>query len=258
MKAISASKLSALYKSAAVHFEESITDSRVADVVIEFETPQSPFGKGIACEVQHKHEEKETGQVTHAYLENGYSVLWAYESDFDFEEVDFNIPDHRFIRVWPNAVPEPKGRDLYPDSTPERVRSDLQRRDGPGQVPAKFPPIVRTVHQFDIRSPVHGKTNPEWEIYDKRKVHGVGYQQAWTIIYGHPALGSLFEIREIHRKENQESHLPLPIAPQDAPQFNRFCEAAHSNIEDNDVPHVKYLGDKPRGFTVLGQYRTRR
>lgn len=76
---------------------------RVGDVVAEFTSPGIPHGRGVVCEVQYKHEEKNIERVTSEYVDAGYSVYWMYEQHFtdDFRQVRLPQP----VSVWPHAVP---------------------------------------------------------------------------------------------------------------------------------------------------------
>jgi hypothetical protein len=234
MKAIAASKMDTVYSGGEVIVEKQIAPGRIADVVYEFDTPNPPYGEGFACLFKLKNDSKRTGQVTREYLAADYSIIWAYESDFDFGKRDFELPDHRMIEVWPNAIPEPKGRDLYPENTPTRLKDEARNGDGPGKVPARFPPIVLTVHQFDINSPVHGETPPDWDEFDYRDLHGVGRHRTKLTIYGHRALGSFLEVRTIDRKTSEEEFIPVPISPDDAAPIEEFCRVGENTIAEYD------------------------
>lgn len=77
--------------------------SRTADVLARFDESHPVLGRGIAIEVQYKHEDKDTPAVSREYLDAGFSVIWADESDFsaDFRAVSLE----KITPVWPYGVP---------------------------------------------------------------------------------------------------------------------------------------------------------
>ncbi len=65
---------------------------RRADALVEFDDENVFFGAGLAVEVQHKHEDKDTRQATHDYLAAGYSVVWigadaVLDESFDYDTI---------------------------------------------------------------------------------------------------------------------------------------------------------------------------
>lgn len=56
--------------------------TKVGDVVVEFSTPHTKFGSGIAVEVQDKHRDKDVLGTTRSYLKNDFSVCWLSADEF--------------------------------------------------------------------------------------------------------------------------------------------------------------------------------
>ncbi|ELY39823.1 Competence CoiA family protein [Natronorubrum tibetense GA33] len=107
MKSIAVEKLKDEYPNASIDVE-FITDDipRRADVFVEFEQPQFPFGKGIAVEVQYRNEQKNLTETTASYLTGDISVIWLFEENYvgtrpEYEDVE--LPDP--IPVWPYGIP---------------------------------------------------------------------------------------------------------------------------------------------------------
>jgi hypothetical protein len=238
-KAIAASKLDRIFSHGDVTLEKQVGDSRIADILVEFPEPLHPYGHGVVCEVQHKNKGKELGVVTDEYFDNGYSVLWLWTTDFDLEEKTVEIPEDRVIPIFPNAVPEPSGRELYPDVTPSRLKKDVRSGEGPGVVPATFPSLVTTVHQFDVASPVRNTIADGWNRHEERGIHTKGGEKAWATVYSHEDLGAFLELREVNINTNEEEFLPVPIGPSDAEKLKTFCEDAASRIESDAVENIE-------------------
>ena len=107
MKSIATEKLEDEYPDASVQVE-FVTDDvpRRADVFVEFDMPQFPFGKGIAVEVQYRNEQKDLAETTASYLTGDISVIWLFEDNYvgthpDYDDVE--LPDP--IPVWPYSIP---------------------------------------------------------------------------------------------------------------------------------------------------------
>ena len=62
---------------------ETETDERRADALLEFDERNRFYGNGIIVEVQHLNVSKDIRDTTHDYLQEGYSVYWATEDDFE-------------------------------------------------------------------------------------------------------------------------------------------------------------------------------
>jgi hypothetical protein len=74
----------------AIHLEERVgaphsnAEYREADCLIEFEKPDEQLGDGLIIEVQYRNKNKDKNETMLDYLslEDNYSVLWLWESDF--------------------------------------------------------------------------------------------------------------------------------------------------------------------------------
>uniref|UniRef100_UPI00387E464A competence protein CoiA family protein n=1 Tax=Haloarcula brevis TaxID=3111453 RepID=UPI00387E464A len=109
MKHIAAEKLLGNYPAAETRIEHTVgTGERRADVCVLFTEPRHPLGRGIAVEVQYRHSQKSILNTTEDYLQNGFSVMWLDERDYDGDSPDFDdvhLTDP--FPVWPYAVPHP-------------------------------------------------------------------------------------------------------------------------------------------------------
>ncbi len=119
MKSIAVEKLKDKYPDASIHVE-FVTDGvpRRADVFVEFDQPQFPFGKGIAVEVQYRNEQKDLTETTASYLTGDTSVIWLFEENYvgtrpEYDDVE--LPDP--IPVWPYSIPH--GELSSPEPSPE-------------------------------------------------------------------------------------------------------------------------------------------
>lgn len=245
MKGIAGSMLDAQFETAEVIVEKQITTNRIADLVVEFTTPLYRLGKGIAVEAQYRNKNKQLGRVTQEYLEEGYSVLWVYPDDFDFGGMEFDFPEGRIITQWPNAVPEPPGRELYPDVTPARFLDEMSVEDSPGVVPATFPAIIKRVHQLDIACPVREGFHPEWKQHKRKLIHSKGRKRASITLYGTPQIGSFFELREADVETEKEDFLTVPITSGCSERFRLFCERGIEEVESGDDEQE----DRPSSFS---------
>lgn len=93
-----------------VQFEappESPADHRRIDVLLELAVGHPEWGRGIAFEVQHKHEEKDRQQVQHDYARMGYSTYWALDADFEDDRAVLGGGDISADtrEIWPRCVP---------------------------------------------------------------------------------------------------------------------------------------------------------
>lgn len=120
------------------------------DAGIRFDGPRRPWGKGILVEVQFKNKGKDKESTTQNYLNEGYSVCWLTESDFDNRSVDILSHDD-LSPLWPFGVPEKQFWADQGRTSRDYVRgalSETQRK-----VPAtwytswypdnRFPPWIR-------------------------------------------------------------------------------------------------------------------
>ena len=80
----------------AVNETATLPDRRVADVLLEFESPNVFYGEGIVIEVQYRNHGKDLFATTHDYFSLGYSVYWATAADFESGVLDFDTVDSNF------------------------------------------------------------------------------------------------------------------------------------------------------------------
>ncbi len=71
-------------------------DHRRADALLEFESPNPFFGRGIVVEVQHRNHQKNTTATNYDFLKAGYSVVWLSTADFDSDALDYAVIDRAF------------------------------------------------------------------------------------------------------------------------------------------------------------------
>lgn len=88
---------------AAAGIDDRFIGDNKPDVWIEFESPETPLGRGLVVEAQHKNETKDIDAVTQNFIQEGFTVLWLWEDQFHDRDVDLFGGD--VVRVWPNAVP---------------------------------------------------------------------------------------------------------------------------------------------------------
>lgn len=103
MKSIAFSKAKRKWPSADVRLERSVqinssySESRIADVLVDFGEYESPFCLGIAIECQLKHDSKEKKTVEIEYVTAGISTLWLYPEHFDGFDVDLGAGEWYLI-----------------------------------------------------------------------------------------------------------------------------------------------------------------
>lgn len=110
MKSIAYARLEHDFPDATVELESGI-DGRIADVLLTFDTPREPYGKGIAIEAQYRNQGKDIEAVTDHYLQRDYSVAWLDEDDFSEYDVDLS----GILSVWPYALPLRSNMEGYPE-----------------------------------------------------------------------------------------------------------------------------------------------
>jgi hypothetical protein len=110
MKSIAYARLEHDFPDATVELESGI-DGRIADVLLTFDTPWEPYGKGIAIEAQYRNQGKDIEAVTDHYLQRDYSVAWLNEDDFSEYDVDLS----GILAVWPYALPSRSDMEGYPE-----------------------------------------------------------------------------------------------------------------------------------------------
>lgn len=74
----------------------TLPETRRADALIEFESENLYYGRGIIIEVQYKNHAKDKFATTHDYLSLGFSVFWADPSDFEGDRLRFRVVEKAF------------------------------------------------------------------------------------------------------------------------------------------------------------------
>jgi len=88
-------------------------DSREADALAVFNSPDPQLGRGVAIEVQHKNKGKDIATTTSDYVKQGIAVVWTDADDYADNRVLLNESDIRNRAreaAWPQEVP--RGSDL--------------------------------------------------------------------------------------------------------------------------------------------------
>jgi len=102
----------------------SDAERREADCLIEFESPDEQLGDGLIIEVQYKNKSKDKQEVMLDYLllEQDYSVLWLWESDFHTKS---DHPKNWNCKVVQEQVVRDRvRRQVWPLATEESVWED--------------------------------------------------------------------------------------------------------------------------------------
>lgn len=74
----------------------TLPNTRRADALVEFESENLYYGRGIIVEVQYKNHAKDKFATTHDYLSEGFSVFWADPSDFEEDRLRFSVLERAF------------------------------------------------------------------------------------------------------------------------------------------------------------------
>ncbi|WP_331232232.1 competence protein CoiA family protein [Natronorarus salvus] len=98
---------------------------RRPDVLVIFEEPMFPYGRGIAVECQYRNEAKDRQAVEQEYLDHEISTLWLEEAAFDLEEYSVDLQEADFINVWPKAVEHSEQIDVLAE-----LRESVKQSDG--------------------------------------------------------------------------------------------------------------------------------
>jgi hypothetical protein len=75
---------------------ETLPDTRHADTLVEFTTPNRYYGNGIIIETQYRNHTKDLYATTHDYLSLDYSVYWATQDDFATDRLNFDHIEAKF------------------------------------------------------------------------------------------------------------------------------------------------------------------
>lgn len=228
MKSIAAVKLREIFENATVQAEKPIGD-RFADVCATFDTPRDPLGKGLIVEPQHKHKDKNIGQVTHEYLSRGWSVFWAYQSDFDDHDMEF--AEHRMRNVWPNAVPITEGVDGYP----EPVQNFVFGERPSVEIEIPFPREYWRIHERELGSPAQTKIyETNWTDLDDAWLHSKGSEIAWFTLFRDPDGTYWLEFWQKDRNTDESRFVPVCVGPDAAATIETFRQTAGERLNDGN------------------------
>lgn len=242
LKTIAAMKLREIFESATVDHERKIPGTdRVADVVATFSEELYPFGKGFVVKIQHEHGEKDIGPVSWDYLQAGYSVFWAYQSDFEGHDMTF--AEHRVKKPWPHAVPIVEELNGYPESVQR-----LLNPPAPTEVPLEvsFPAEYLRAHALEVIPPLRGYykegCSPEgWEKIDAVSIHGKGRKRAWVNVLRSPSNHIFLEWWKKDTERGDLEYLIVHIGSEFPERFEQFMEEArewfNSGSADQQVAH---------------------
>lgn len=133
MKSIAYARLEHDFPDASVELESGV-ETRIADVLVTFDEPRPPYGRGIAVEAQYRNHGKDIEAVTEHYLERGFSVVWLEEDDFTSHDVDLS----GILTVWPYALPDRVGTKGYPDVIQWLWQEKFPRVEVEVPIPAEY------------------------------------------------------------------------------------------------------------------------
>lgn len=208
----------------------------MADVVATFKEPLAPFGKGLIVEVQHKHDDKEIGPITGEYLREGYSVYWAYQSDF--EDHDMTFTEHRARTVWPDAVPPVEGLAGYPECVQKLL--DPEPPDAV-ELTVPIPHEYWRAHALEVASPSQNREGdelqtPGWEALETVWLHGKGRAIGWVNVLRAPSAHVFLEFWTKDRQTDETAFLPARADASTVGAFEAFLEEAGTAFSEEVVP----------------------
>jgi hypothetical protein len=235
-------KLREVFESATVDHEQSISGTnRIADVVATFSEEIHPFGKGFIIEIRHKHDDKNIGSVLRDYLKAGYSVFWAYQSDF--KRHDMNFVEHRVKQPWPHAVPIVEGLDGYSESV-QRLMDPPERPEVMMEIP--FPREYLRAHALEAIPPLRGYyddgVSPEgWRKIDAISLHEKGRGRAWINVLHSPSNHIFLEWWKKDTEQGNSEYMIVHIGSEFPERFETFMEDTKgwfdSGNADQQVSH---------------------
>lgn len=136
---------------------------RRADVRLDFTRPRHPYGRGLAIEIQVRHEAKDTARVERDYAAHGYSTLWLTPDDLTRTGLAANVLD-RVVPAWPTGVPD---RCPLPEAPASR-----------GRAVARFPLFPVTGHGLLAVDRVRRALLRAWQRGHVRALHASGTASA--------------------------------------------------------------------------------
>jgi len=232
MKSIAAEHLEELFPTAEVGFEVNIGE-RIADVCVTFDQPIKPYGKGLIVEAQHKNKDKNIGQVTEEYFEDGWSVYWAYLSDFESDELE--IEEDRLWTLWPEKLPDRSGLDGYSECV-----QDLMREDHDSAIPS-IEAVVPTAYfrdfALEILSPTQ-VTAPSWTVHKRCWLKDRGSRISWLNLLEAPNRRRYMEVWVQDTDENWHDHTALPMTQRGVSSLQDFLR----QVADIDEGQAKPSG----------------
>ncbi|MCL9812611.1 hypothetical protein [Natranaeroarchaeum aerophilus] len=216
MKSIAYARLDNDFSEATLELESGIGD-RVADVLLTFDEPRNPYGRGIAVEVQYRNEGKDIEAVTDHYLASGYSVVWLDEDDFSDYDVDLS----GILTVWPYALPDRSALEGYPDIVRwlRQEKSPTVEREIP--LPGEF------WISFD--------KSDEWVRIAKQVLRRRG--RAWATISRSPWGDLTFQLgkRESGYNADIES-VTVQVSPEDCDRLRAFADRLEREGFESEPP----------------------
>ena len=216
MKSIAYARLENDFPDARIELESGVGD-RIADVLVSFDEPRNPHGKGIAAEVQYRNKGKDIDAVTEHYLEREYSVAWLEEEDFSNYDVDLS----GVLTVWPYALPDRSGLEGYPD-----VGRWLRQE--------KYPTVEREI-------PIPGEywasfdKSDEWVRIAKRGLRRRG--RAWATISRSPWGDLTFQLGKRERGYNADiESVTVQVSPEDCDRLRAFADRLEREGFESEPP----------------------
>ncbi|WP_233562816.1 hypothetical protein [Haloarcula sp. Atlit-120R] len=216
MKSIAYARLEHDFPDATVELESGVGD-RIADVLVTFNEPCHPYGKGIAVEAQYRNHGKDIEAVTEHYLDREYSVAWLDEADFTEYDVDLS----GMLTVWPYAFPSRTGTEGYPDVTrwlwQEKSVSVSMEVPIPGEFWASF------------------DKSGEWVTVAQRRIRKKG--RAWVTISRSPTGNLTFQLGKKDWGWNADTHrVTVQLEQSDCAELRSFVETLQPKAFGQESP----------------------
>lgn len=235
MKAVGEYYLTERFPEADVTQELYVQDvNRFGDVAAVFSEPRHPFGKGLIIEVQYKNKGKDISQVTTDFLTNGFSVFWAYLSDFKKQSLteinDLELANHRTYYVWPDAIPSKQQWSGYEQPYVDEI---LQ----PDRAIAMKPPTEYMSNMAcQIRSP---EEIAEYTETLKRWIHSKGNELFWVSAFESDGLYDQLVANKLNKREGEHSWISLDINDPAETVLQAYGEQL-DNVRQNDVDDPEF------------------
>jgi hypothetical protein len=230
MKSVAAERLDEMFTTATVELEVGIGD-RVADVCAAFDEPLKPYGKGLIVEAQHNNKDKNIGQVAREYFEHGWSVYWAYLSDF--EDDDLEISEERLWTIWPEKLPDRSGLEGYPECV-----SELMSRQQTAETvtpKAVIPTAYFQDFALEILSPTQ-VTAPGWTVHEQTWLDSEGDRVSWLNLLEAPNKRRYLELWVQDTADNWHDHVALPLTSEGVERLYSFAQRAETVDESDAKP----------------------